>query len=92
VHELAVNLRLLPGCVPVGCDESAPSSLVEDPHLTARAKRMDIIYHRVRHRVKMQQPKIVGMPLRCSTADEFTKPSAATLFKVHRSSSGIYPT
>jgi hypothetical protein len=81
VHDLAADLGLLPGCVPVGCDDSAPPSLAEDPLLTARAKHMDAIYHRVTQRVQMQQPRFVGMPLRYDTADEFTKPLAATFVR-----------
>jgi hypothetical protein len=52
-HQLAPDLGLLPGCVPVGCDNSAALSLVEDPLSAARAKHIDIIYHHVWHRVKM---------------------------------------
>jgi hypothetical protein len=91
IHQLAPQLGATPGCIPVGCDNNAAMSLVADPISAARTKHIDIIYHHVRQRVQMQQMKFNGIPTRSNPPDLFTKPLAATLFEVHRSSLGVHP-
>jgi hypothetical protein len=91
VHQLAPQFGLVPGCIPVGCDNNAAMSLVEDPISAARTKHIDIIYHHVRQRVQMQQMKYCGVPTRENCADVFTKPLAASLFQEHRCSLGVHP-
>jgi hypothetical protein len=91
IHQLAPDFDLVPGCIPVGCDNSAALSLVEDPLSAARTKHIDIIYHHIRQRVKMLQMQFIAVATRDNTADVFTKPLATTLFEEHRSSLGVHP-
>ena len=91
IRQLAEQLGIFPGCIPVGCDNNAAISLIADPISAARTKHIDIIYHHVRQRVQMQQMAFIGVPTRVNTADVFTKPLAATLFQEHRRSLGIHP-
>lgn len=91
IHQLAAQFGLVPGCIPVGCDNNAAMSLIADPISAARAKHIDVIHHHVRERVQMQQMQFYGIPTRCNTADVFTKPLAAILLEEHRSSLGVHP-
>jgi hypothetical protein len=91
VHQLAPQLGITPGCIPVGCDNNAAMSLVADPISAARTKHIDIIYHHVRQRVQMQEMKFNGIPTRSNAADLFTKPLAAVLFEEYRNKLRVHP-
>jgi hypothetical protein len=65
VHHLAPQFWLVPGCFPVGCDNNAAISLVENP-ITAH---IDIIYHHVRQRVQMQPMRYCRVPTRENCAN-----------------------
>lgn len=91
IHQLASQFGLKPGCIPVGCDNSAALNLIADPISAARTKHIDVIYHHVRERVRTQQMQFYAVPSRYNCSDIFTKPLDRVLFEEHRCSLGVHP-
>jgi hypothetical protein len=91
VHQLAGDFGLMPGRVPVECDNRAALSLISDSMSAARTKHIDVVYHHIRERFKTQQMQFLGLPTRQNCADVFTKPLPHTLFEEHRSTFGVHP-
>jgi hypothetical protein len=67
VLQLAGDFCLIPGCVPVGCDNRAAFSLISDPIFAVRSKRMDVVYHHIRERATFFVNKWVSETLRWLT-------------------------
>jgi hypothetical protein len=45
MHALSRELRLDPGCIPIGIDNTAAFSLIAHPISAARTKDIDVVYH-----------------------------------------------
>jgi hypothetical protein len=89
MHALSRELRLDPGCIPIGIDNSAAFSLIADPISAARTKHIDVVYHHVRERVKCKQMSFEKIATEMNVSDIFTKPLSQDLFQRHRLGLGV---
>ena len=89
--DMAPQVGLSSGCIPVGLDNRAAKCLIEDPLSAQRTKHIEIVYHHVREKVKRQQVKFVSIPTAENPADVLTKPLSQQLFEKHRQSLGVVP-
>lgn len=89
--DLAPQVGLATACIPVGIDNRAAKSLIEDPISAARTKHIEIVFHHVREKVKRQQMRFVPVPTADNPADILTKPLSQQLFVKHRQTLGVVP-
>jgi hypothetical protein len=91
LHALSQELKLAPGCIPIGIDNAAALFLVQDPVSAARTKHMDVTSHHVRERVKCNQMVFEQIPAELNVSDIFTKPLPLEIFEKHRCGLGVMP-
>lgn len=89
--DMAPQVGLQSICIPVGIDNRAAKSLIDDPISAARTKHIEIVYHHVREKVKRQQMRFVPVPTAENPADVLTKPLSRQLFEKHRQTLGVVP-
>jgi hypothetical protein len=75
--------------VNVKTDNMAALRLVQDPISADRTKHIDIIYHHVRERVRLQQLTFSHVASADNVADIFTKPLGRPLFEKFRFALGV---
>lgn len=90
IHALALQMGLQPGCIPVGIDNEAALSLIQDPLSMARTKHIDVIYHHIRERVSVGQMEFHSVSTDSNCADIFTKPLPKPLFQKLRCQLGVH--
>jgi hypothetical protein len=91
LHALSQELKLSPGCIPIGIDNAATLFLVQNPVSAARTKHIDVIYHHVRERLKFNQKVFERIPTELSVSDMFTKPLPLEIFEKHPCGLGVMP-
>jgi hypothetical protein len=75
--------------VDVKTDNMAALQLLQDPISADRTKHIDIIYHHVRERVRLNQLTFSHVSSADNVADIFTKPLGRPLFEKLRSALGV---
>jgi hypothetical protein len=75
--------------VDVKTDNMAALQLLQDPISADRTKHIDIIYHHVRERVRLNQLTCSHVSSADNVADVFTKSLRRHLFEKLRSASGV---
>jgi Reverse transcriptase (RNA-dependent DNA polymerase) len=78
-----------PAVVDVKTDNMSALQMIKDPISADRTKHIDIIYHHVRERVRLNQLTFSYVPSAENVADIFTKPLGRPLFEKFRSALGV---
>jgi hypothetical protein len=84
-------MKLDPGCIPIDLDNRAALFLIADPVSAARTRHIDVVYHRVRERVKYGQMAFEPIATELNVSDTFAKPLAVDAFEKHRCGLGVPP-
>ena len=91
LYDMAPQVGLPPACIPIGIDNRAAKSLIEDPLSAARTKHIEIVFHHVREKVKRKQMRFIPVPTADNPADVLTKPLSQQMFEKHRQTLGVVP-